>query len=326
MSSLKSSCAKSARSGRKIWSLKAGDDQRTAFVISNMNPNDYDEDGNNIVPCPICLSNYCPSKEDGTCPEEADFVKWHTQKENDIVYILGSGSKWDDNELRYSLRSVEKYFPHRKVFIVGERPDWLQNIIHLKVPDGFANVNGGKFKNVIRKTIAACVHEDVSDNFVLMNDDFFFLDYCNEIKMYSMGTLQQQIEKYGPNERNQYRNALIRTMRFLAKKGIENPLSYAVHYPISYNKSGFLAMMTNIDWLEASYSWRSIYGNLFNTEVIERADTKVSSPEALEAFLEREDKGDFLSISDNVALDPRFQKWIQEQFPEPSFYEKQLHE
>ena len=27
----------------------------------------------------------------------------------DIVYCLGNGSKWDNNELRYSLRSVERY-------------------------------------------------------------------------------------------------------------------------------------------------------------------------------------------------------------------------
>lgn len=37
--------------------------------------NDYDNDGNNIVPCPICLSKYCPSKEDGKCPKEDEFVK-----------------------------------------------------------------------------------------------------------------------------------------------------------------------------------------------------------------------------------------------------------
>jgi len=40
-----------------------------------MNPNDYDDDGNNTVPCPICLNVWCPSKEDGVCPEEEDFVK-----------------------------------------------------------------------------------------------------------------------------------------------------------------------------------------------------------------------------------------------------------
>lgn len=36
---------------------------------------DYDSDGNNIVPCPICLSAYCASKEGGKCPEEDEFVR-----------------------------------------------------------------------------------------------------------------------------------------------------------------------------------------------------------------------------------------------------------
>jgi hypothetical protein len=36
---------------------------------------DYDNDGNNIVPCPICLNVYCLSKDEGKCPREDDFVK-----------------------------------------------------------------------------------------------------------------------------------------------------------------------------------------------------------------------------------------------------------
>lgn len=40
-----------------------------------MNPNDYDNDGNNIVPCPICLCNYNPCKHGGKCPEEDEFVR-----------------------------------------------------------------------------------------------------------------------------------------------------------------------------------------------------------------------------------------------------------
>jgi hypothetical protein len=40
-----------------------------------MNEDDYDEDGNNIVPCPICLDKHCPSKEDGKCPEEDEFAR-----------------------------------------------------------------------------------------------------------------------------------------------------------------------------------------------------------------------------------------------------------
>lgn len=41
-----------------------------------MNPNDYDEDGNNIVPCPLCSSTNCPyCYEDGKCPEEEAYAR-----------------------------------------------------------------------------------------------------------------------------------------------------------------------------------------------------------------------------------------------------------
>lgn len=36
---------------------------------------DYDNDGNNIVPCPICGDVRCPSNEDRKCPEEDAFVR-----------------------------------------------------------------------------------------------------------------------------------------------------------------------------------------------------------------------------------------------------------
>jgi hypothetical protein len=44
---------------------------------------DYDDDGNNIVPCPICLDVYCPANQydrsgnrigDGKCPDEEEFI------------------------------------------------------------------------------------------------------------------------------------------------------------------------------------------------------------------------------------------------------------
>lgn len=49
-----------------------------------MNPDDYDEDGNNIVPCPICNDVYCPGNQfdrngnkigDGKCPEEDAYIE-----------------------------------------------------------------------------------------------------------------------------------------------------------------------------------------------------------------------------------------------------------
>lgn len=42
-----------------------------------MNSDDFDSDGNNIVPCPICWNVYCLSKQGGKCPEEDAFAKAH---------------------------------------------------------------------------------------------------------------------------------------------------------------------------------------------------------------------------------------------------------
>ena len=62
---------------------------------------DYDEDGNNIFPCPICLNRHCPSKEDGKCPEEDEFVKHYNRKEevkclhDQCPLCFGSGKKKD---------------------------------------------------------------------------------------------------------------------------------------------------------------------------------------------------------------------------------------
>lgn len=203
---------------------------------------------------------------------------------------------------------------------MGERPDWLQNIIHIGVQDIFPNVDGGKYKNVIRKIHAACADDRVSERFVLMNDDFFFLRDCKEIKPYSSGTLQEMIEHYS-DQKSQYYNALVRTMRLLNKSGIENPINYAIHYPIIYEKEKFLRMTQDIDWLENPCSWRTIYGNLFDIGSVEWSDPKKSSPTSFDDFLSQEDPGEFLSISNNIALNSVFQEWINNVFPEKSQYE-----
>jgi hypothetical protein len=237
----------------------------------------------------------------------------------DLVYVYRSSN--EDLELRYSLRSVDQYVPHRNVIIVGDRPDFLNNVIHIDFPDGFANVHGGKYKNVLRKIKAACEDDRVSDQFVLMNDDFFFLKDTDTIKPATNGTLADLIEYYDGNTRNQYLNALKRTQRYLRDAGIDNPLNYAVHYPIVFDKEKCLEMIENIDWLERPMSWRTLYGNLFEIGSTPTEDPKVHSPATLKEWLNSGHAAEFLSISDSVALDPTFRNWIEKRFTKKSKYE-----
>lgn len=71
-----------------------------------MNPQDYDEDGNNIVPCPICLDKHCQGKEEGgTCPDEAQFVADMNKKafnEHIINNILPKEKEGDAYDKRHN--------------------------------------------------------------------------------------------------------------------------------------------------------------------------------------------------------------------------------
>ena len=88
--------------------------------------NDYDNDGNNIVPCPICLDVYCPSKENGKCPEEDMFAL-----EGEIRMLLYEYKATDDNSrIANVLEAVEKILHHQ---LQKARHDWRrEEIVKLK--------------------------------------------------------------------------------------------------------------------------------------------------------------------------------------------------
>jgi len=92
----------------------------------------------------------------------------------DIVYVLGTGSNWSDNETRFSIRSIFKNLTDvGHIFIVGEKPDGLVNFTHIDHPDEFPSTNADG--NIIRKVLRACLDPRVSEKFLFMNDDHIIL-------------------------------------------------------------------------------------------------------------------------------------------------------
>lgn len=63
-----------------------------------------------------------------------------TNKLYDVVYIVKEDP--DNEELRYSIRSVEENFPVRYIWIFGYCPKWLSNIIYVPVKQ-----DGDKWSN-----------------------------------------------------------------------------------------------------------------------------------------------------------------------------------
>jgi hypothetical protein len=104
----------------------------------------------------------------------------------DLVYICRDG---DNEELRYSIRSAVANLPHDNIWIVGGKPDWYTgNFIRTKQ-------NGLKFDNARNNLNTACRKYEISSDFVLMNDDFYFMDKIDKIEMFHGGRLIDKIRR-----------------------------------------------------------------------------------------------------------------------------------
>ena len=181
----------------------------------------------------------------------------------DYVYICRDG---DNEELRYSIRSVIKNTKYDNIWVVGGKPDWYCGK-HISVKqDGNPYVN---VRNILR---AICLSKDISENIVLMNDDFFIMKEINTFNNYNGGTLLDKIEKHQDTTgETLYLKRLTKTYNKLLTMDIKNPLNYELHVPILIEKSKLKRILKDI----VDCSLRSVYGNLFlkNTEYID--DVKV---------------------------------------------------
>jgi len=98
----------------------------------------------------------------------------------DILYLVGEGySKCNYNELRYSLRSIEKYGKNvDRVYVVGYCPEWLSDEI-IKIPlDSQSLKHSGiteKHINFITSILYVVDNTDIGNEFLISMDDHFYI-------------------------------------------------------------------------------------------------------------------------------------------------------
>lgn len=194
----------------------------------------------------------------------------------DIVYTLGNGSTWNDNEIRYSLRSVQKHLSgFGRVYIVGKLPDFLTNVIHIPVDDerkGIADTN------IMRKLKIACENPNISETFLFMNDDHYLLKpfEADKFPYYYSGTISQYIRTRGADS---YGRRSMATKNSLEDRSL--PTKYFdIHYPILYNKKAFLKDV--VGQYQQAYPdgmiLKSLYANAQRIEGVEIEDCKKPFP------------------------------------------------
>lgn len=96
----------------------------------------------------------------------------------DAVFVIGTGSIDNNEELRYALRNLDANCKFvRDVYICGFCPNWVDKSVvkHLNWPDRFSHA---KDANIIDKLRHACEHEGIAKRILFCSDDQFQTHPC----------------------------------------------------------------------------------------------------------------------------------------------------
>lgn len=237
-----------------------------------------------------------------------------------IVIPLGNGSKQKNLELRYALRSIETYLSNvGPVFIIGECPDWLTNITHLP----FEEDKRTRFRdrNIMLKMKAACEDPRVSDNFLMVHDDHFLLDYydAEHFPYYYDGYIVPSDSQYGQTKHN--------TIDFFDSNpsigSSDRIQNFDVHCPILFNKQLFLSCIYRADWNKwYGYCLKTLYSVLNGIKGEQTTDLKIryisEELDIRKAIAGRK----WFSIGDKAFNYSDMRMVLDELYSKPSKYEK----
>ena len=281
----------------------------------------YAMHGASIYIIPEPLLNYRKhggGRNDKARPHHEHLKKYITDKHNykgiDVVIPLGVGSISANNELRFCLRSIEKHLNgYGNIWIVGHLPKWVQNVRH--IPHGEYHP---KALNIFDKIMAACEIEEVSDNFIMFNDDYFLIqsvDAAHYPNYYSDKALG---EVYQRSASNPYRQLTEDTI-----KVVGDGFRYAdIHCPLVMNKGKFKQLIRfNPNRYDNGLLVKSLYMSQIDGTKMERKDPIIRGPRSAEWYDCNELTTDMISIHDE-AVNKEFISYIERKFPVPSQYER----
>lgn len=191
------------------------------------------------------------------------WIEKKTEKAKKIGNILPASdhsSRFTDNdELKYSLRSLEKYAPWiNNIFIVtdNQKPSWL-NLTHPKIKiidhqEIFRNNN--HLPTFSARVIESQIHHinELSEHFIYFNDDMFLSNYCtpefffpNENKPYVFvseivpipSKKSFDISKRDRAKRNDHQHAIVNTRKVIRDKFKKSVYNNVRHGPKPLLKS-----------------------------------------------------------------------------------------
>jgi len=170
-------------------------------------------------------------------------------------------SEYRTKELELSIKSIRKFFDgEASIFVFGDDPE-IEGVTHVPM-ERLPN----KHEDQLNKLRAAIDHTGVTEEFVWMMDDIYFLKSLNiddlRLQRYANDWTIETIEKWLPKKGWNTRRRT--TLLELHKRG--QPFKdYSTHLPHVYTKTNLRIM--DHQW-GTPYLWDILYSNLYPTECI----------------------------------------------------------
>lgn len=230
-------------------------------------------------------------------------------KKHDIVYVLKNDIRPD--ELRYSLRSVEKNMTYNNVWFYGGCPNELKPDFYVRITQH----GDTKWAKVSETLKIMCRNDDLTENVWLFNDDFFVLKKMTSEQAMVQGSLAyrcQRIKETTNGRPSPYAQELTKTLAFLKHQG-KDRLDYALHVPMLINRRKAYEVLQRFPDIPM---FRSLYGNYWHIGGTLMDDVKIQNNDDVPGKDWR-----FVSTSDGSFKNGRVGDFIRQQFKEPSRYE-----
>lgn len=231
----------------------------------------------------------------------------------DVVYLVRPGEQ--NEELRFSIRSLSN-LPHDTVWIAGHKPAWVSNVRHLSTVQA-----SSKHHNAFGNLLAALNCDEISTEFVLMNDDFFITSPLPSVPTLHRGPVADVVAEYRRMfpRGSRYTTAMQATMEWLQAQGVAEPLSYELHTPMVIDRAGMLEVIAQAedDGVDVQrFHYRTAWGNLARVGGTFTEDCKVYQPASCHTLPKP-----FMSTLDST-FTTRPAKLIRARFPTPGPYDR----